>query len=255
LATVTLSYAVSFPILEPLDLHSRYSAPDFSGAERMAANHLQLRALSAVLGALVLDACSPRRPPTTPEPAAEAPAAVAPAVSKPRPARARRPRPAVDSAALERALVARHAHAPLARALVRHDASPELADRIAEAVVRESRRLRLSPSLVAGVLLVENRRLDTTAVSRAGALGLMQVMPLHAGGWGCESANLREVDANICHGTRILKRDVRRSSNLTVALRRYNGCVASASTPRCRRYPARVLAAAGRIRRDRLRQG
>lgn len=220
----------------------------------MAANHLRLRALSAVLGALVLDACTPRRPPTAPEPA-ELPAAAAPAVSQPRPARARRPRPAVDSAALERALVARHAHAPLARALVRRDAPPELADRIAEAVVRESRRLRLSPSLVAGVLLVENRRLDTTAVSRAGALGLMQVMPLHAGGWGCESDNLRELDANICHGARILKRDVRRSSNLNLALRRYNGCVASAATPRCRRYPARVLAAAGRIRRDMLRNG
>jgi hypothetical protein len=82
----------------------------------------------------------------------------------------------------------------------------------------------------------------------------MQVMPLHAGGWGCESDNLRELDANICHGTRILKRDVRRSSNLNVALRRYNGCVASAATPRCRRYPARVLAAAGRIRREMLRQ-
>ena len=190
-----------------------------------------------------------------PAPAAAAAPARRPAPAKPaKPAKPRRPKAAVDSAALERALVARRAHAPLARALVRHNASPELADRIAEAVVRESRRLRLSPSLVAGVLLVENRRLDTTAVSSAGALGLMQVMPLHAGGWGCESDNLRELEANICHGTRILKRDVRRSSTLNVALRRYNGCVASAATPRCRRYPARVLAAAGKIRRDMLRQ-
>ena len=223
----------------------------------MAANHVRLRALSAVLGALALDACSPRQPAPAPEPAVapvEAPAPTAPAASRPAPAKPRRPKAAVDSAALERALVARQAHAPLARALVRHNASPELADRIAEAVVRESRRLRLSPSLVAGVLLVENRQLDTTAVSSAGALGLMQVMPLHAGGWGCQSDNLRELEANICHGTRILKRDVRRSSTLNVALRRYNGCVASAATPRCRRYPARVLAAAGRIRRDMLRQ-
>jgi len=229
----------------------------------MAANHMRLRALSAALGALALDGCSPRQPALTPEPVVEAPApaptAAAPArrpapAKQAKPAKPRRPKAAVDSAALERALVARRAHAPLARALVRHNASPELADRIAEAVVRESHRLRLSPSLVAGVLLVENRRLDTTAVSSAGALGLMQVMPLHAGGWGCQSDNLRELEANICHGTRILKRDVRRSSTLNVALRRYNGCVASAATPRCRRYPARVLAAAGRIRRDMLRQ-
>src|SRR5688572_9892238 len=229
----------------------------------MAGNHLRLRALAATLGALALDGCSPRRPAPAPEPVAESPGAAptAAAPGKAAPASSQtarrpfRPRAAVDSAALERALVARHAHAPLARALVRHNAAPELADRIAEAVVRESRRLRLSPSLVAGVLLVENRRLDTTAVSSAGALGLMQVMPLHAGGWGCASDNLRELDANICHGTRILKRDVRRSSTLTVALRRYNGCVAAAATPRCRRYPARVLAAAGRIRKEMLRQG
>jgi soluble lytic murein transglycosylase-like protein len=229
----------------------------------MAANHVRLRALSAALGALALDACSPRQPAPAPEPVVEAPveapAAAAPAAatkpaSRPAPPKPRRPKTTVDSAALERALVARHAHMPLARALVRRNASPELADRIALAVVQESRRLRLSPSLVAGVLLVENHRLDTTAVSSAGALGLMQVMPLHAGGWGCESDNLRELEANICHGTRILKRDVRRSSTLNVALRRYNGCVASAATPRCRRYPAKVLAAAGKIRRDMLRQ-
>jgi soluble lytic murein transglycosylase-like protein len=225
----------------------------------MPANHMQLRALSAVLGALALDGCTPRQPPPpVPEPAATAaprPVEAPPSKLPPRKSSVRPVKRGVDSLALERALVARQAHAPLARALVQRNASPELADRIAEVVVAESRRLRLSPSLVAGVLLVENRRFDSTAVSSAGALGLMQVMPLHAGGWGCESDNLREIEANICHGTRILKRDVRRSSTLTVALRRYNGCVASASTPRCRRYPARVLATASRIRRDMLRSG
>ena len=224
----------------------------------MAAPHIRLRAIAAVCGSLVLDGCSAPPPPQppTPEPAVEVPAipVAAPEAppSPPRRAPSRRPPPVIDSAALERALLARHSHAPLARALVRRNASPELADRIAGAVVREARRLRLSPSLVAGVLLVENRQLDTAAVSSAGALGLMQVMPLHAGGWGCESDNLRELDANICHGTRILKRDVRRSSSLHVALRRYNGCVASAVTPRCRQYPTKVLAAAGRLRREML---
>jgi soluble lytic murein transglycosylase-like protein len=226
----------------------------------MAANHVRVRALAAVLGALALDGCTPRQRPAAPAPEPAASVAPQPVEAPPsklpiRKAPTRRPRPGVDSLALERALLAREAHAPLTRALVRRNASPELADRIAEVVVAESRRLRLSPSLVAGVLLVENRQLDSTAVSSAGALGLMQVMPLHAGGWGCESANLREVQANICHGTRILKRDVRRSSTLTLALRRYNGCVAAAATPRCRRYPARVLAAASRIRRDMLRNG
>ena len=161
----------------------------------MAAHHLRLRAVAAMLGALALDGCAAPRPAPVPAPepppSAATPAATPAPENRRAPARPRRPRPVVDSAALERALLARHAHEPLARALVRHNAPPELADRIAEAVVRESRRLRLSPSLVAGVLLVENRRLDTTAVSSAGALGLMQVMPLHAGGWGCDSDNLR----------------------------------------------------------------
>ncbi|HEU5170397.1 MAG TPA: transglycosylase SLT domain-containing protein [Gemmatimonadales bacterium] len=237
----------------------------------MAARHLRSGALAAALGALALEGCAGRRPAPTPV-AADAPpppaASPVPATAGP-PAKSPAPRAAAgakrrtgaprprsrsraDSAALERALVARRAHAPLARVLVRRNATPEVADRIAAAVVRESRRLRLSPSLVAGVLLVENRALDTAAVSGAGAVGLMQVMPLHAGGWGCRSANLREVDANICHGARILHRDVRRSATLATALRRYNGCVASAATPRCRRYPSKVLAAAGRIRREML---
>src|SRR5688572_9804686 len=103
----------------------------------MAANHVRLRALSAALGALALDACSPKRPSAAPEPVADAPAASAPAATKPASGKLRRPRPVVDSAALERALVSRHAHAPLARALVQRNASPEMADRIAEAVVRE----------------------------------------------------------------------------------------------------------------------
>jgi soluble lytic murein transglycosylase-like protein len=168
------------------------------------------------------------------------------------PAQARTPlrRPAVDSTALEFAVTARLAHEPLTRAIARRTRNPELAERAAWAVTREAGRLRMSPSLLAAVLLVENRQLDSAAVSSQGAIGLMQVMPMHAGSYGCESADLLNVDANICHGARILHLYLMRSRSVTLALRRYNGCVRGANTPRCYRYPVRVLATAGRLRRD-----
>jgi soluble lytic murein transglycosylase-like protein len=156
----------------------------------------------------------------------------------------------VDSTALEFAVTARLAHEPLTRAIARRTRNPELAERAAWAVTREAGRLRMSPSLLAAVLLVENRQLDSSAVSSQGAIGLMQVMPIHAGSYGCESADLMNVDANICHGARILHLYMVRSRSVTAALKRYNGCVRGANTPRCYRYPVRVLAQAARLRRD-----
>ena len=156
----------------------------------------------------------------------------------------------VDSAALELAVTARLAHEPLTRAIARRTRNPAMAERAAWAVTREAGRIRVSPSLLAAVLLIENRQLDSAAVSSQGAIGLMQVMPMHAGSYGCGSTNLTSVDANICHGARILQLYMVRSRSLTVALRRYNGCVRGANTPRCSRYPVRVLQTAARLRRD-----
>jgi soluble lytic murein transglycosylase-like protein len=156
----------------------------------------------------------------------------------------------VDSTALEFAVTARLAHRPLARALAKRSRNPVVAERAAWAVTREAGRLRMSPSLLAAVLLVENRPLDSAAVSSQGAVGLMQVMPIHAGGYGCGSADLRNVDVNICHGARLLHTYVVRTRSVQVALRRYNGCVRGANTPRCQRYPGRVLATAARLRRE-----
>ena len=164
----------------------------------------------------------------------------------------RAPRPLVDSTALEFAVTARLAHEPLTRAIARRTRNSELAERAAWAVTREAGRLRISPSLLAAVLLIENRQLDSAAVSSQGAIGLMQVMPIHAGSYGCESDDLRSVDSNICHGARILHLYLVRSRSVTVALRRYNGCVRGTNTPRCHRYPTRVLQTAALLRRDLL---
>jgi hypothetical protein len=119
----------------------------------------------------------------------------------------------------------------------------------AAALVREAERLRLSPSLLGAVLLIENGPLDPTAVSSQGAIGLMQVMPVHRGSYGC-FADLVDIDTNICHGASILKHMVRRTKSVPQALKRYNGCVRGRNTPRCHRYPGRVLRTASRLRRE-----
>lgn len=113
--------------------------------------------------------------------------------------------------------------------------------RIALALVREARRTGLDPRLLGGVLLVENPWLDPTVRSPVGAIGLMQVMPFHAGGWGCPRDDLTHVETNICHGTRILAEALRRTEgDLDAALLRYNGCKHGTNTPDCHRYPDRV---------------
>jgi hypothetical protein len=50
----------------------------------------------------------------------------------------------------------------------------------------------------------------------------------------------------------ILHTYIVRTRSVSVALRRYNGCVRGANTPRCSRYPVRVLRTAARLRRDML---
>jgi len=157
-----------------------------------------------------------------------------------------------DSAVLEREVLARYEHRPLARLLGRRTQEPALANRIARAILRESRRLNVTPSLLTGVLLTENPQLETGTVSSQGAIGLMQVMRFHAGEYDCGSEDLREVETNICHGAQVFGDYLRKSGSVRRALLRYNGCVSSANTPNCYRYPAKVLRNARLVRRQLL---
>jgi soluble lytic murein transglycosylase-like protein len=93
----------------------------------------------------------------------------------------------------------------------------------------------LPPGLVMAVLDVESR-FDPWAVSNAGAVGLMQVMPFWPEQLGMRRYELTHVAANVRMGCAILRyyleqerRDVRR------ALERYNGSVGH------RDYPDRVI--------------
>jgi soluble lytic murein transglycosylase-like protein len=157
-----------------------------------------------------------------------------------------------DSLRAEALLPASEIRRPLERFLGRYNTDRVLVRRISRAVLRESRRQQVPPSLIAAVLVTENTTLRPEARSSVGAQGLMQVMPMHAGAELCRSSDLVDVDSNICHGTLILARNLKRTSSSTAALLRYNGCVRGTNTPDCQRYPSRVLARAGIVRRELL---
>ena len=177
------------------------------------------------------------------------------------PARRRRRRPSTaapawgtpaDSLRAEALLPPSEIRRPLERFLGRYNTDRVLVRRISRAVLRESRRQQVPPSLIAAVLVTENTTLRPEAPSSVGAQGLMQVMPMHAGAELCRSSDLVDVDSNICHGTLILARNLRRTSSSTAALLRYNGCVRGTNTPDCRRYPVARAGAAGMVRRELL---
>lgn len=134
----------------------------------------------------------------------------------------------------------------VAAVLRQYTKDPIAADRIAGAIVDEGVRRNLDPALLVGVLLTEDATLDTTARSSVGARGLMQVMPGHAGKWGCGSRNLLSIESNICHGASILQDNMRSSPSTRVALLKYNGCVHGSNTPNCHSYPDKVMRAANK---------
>lgn len=137
--------------------------------------------------------------------------------------------------------------APIERVLLRYRNDPDLARRIAVALVREARRAGLEPRVLLAVLLVENPWIDPDARSFVGAVGLMQVMPLHRGHWGECGDDLESIDSNICHGAQIFAHYFRRTGgDVERALLRYNGCVNGTNTPDCHRYPYHVYARAGK---------
>ena len=136
---------------------------------------------------------------------------------------------------------------PIEQVLRFYSRDETLVRRIAVALVRESAEVEVDPRILTSVLLVENPWLDPEARSHVGAIGLMQVMPFHAGGWGCEGSDLTDLDVNICHGAKVFGHALQRSGgDLDVALLRYNGCVRGSNTPDCHLYPSKVYAAAGK---------
>jgi soluble lytic murein transglycosylase-like protein len=89
----------------------------------------------------------------------------------------------------------------------------------------EARRLQLPPGLVMAVIDVESR-FDRWAVSSAGAVGLMQVMPFWPNQLGMNNHELVRTPQNVRMGCTILKFYLdREKGDYTKALARYNGSV------------------------------
>ena len=99
----------------------------------------------------------------------------------------------------------------------------------------EATRAGLQPELVLAVIEVESN-FDRYAVSVAGALGLMQVMPFWLAEIGRHDDNLLHVDTNLRYGCAILKFYLdKENGDLRRALGRYNGSLGR------RRYPNKVI--------------
>jgi soluble lytic murein transglycosylase-like protein len=99
---------------------------------------------------------------------------------------------------------------------------------ILKEVICESQRPgeeRLPPGLVLAVIHVESR-FDRYAVSSAGAVGLMQVMPFWPEQLGMKRNELTRIPQNIRMGCAILRFYLRKERNsVTRALARYNGSI------------------------------
>ena len=100
----------------------------------------------------------------------------------------------------------------------------------------ESKRAGLEPELVLSVIQVESN-FNPYAISRVGAIGLMQVMPFWLKEIGKPGDNLFSPHTNLRYGCTILKFYLdKEKGNRTRALMRYNGT-------REWRYPAKVYKA------------
>ena len=113
----------------------------------------------------------------------------------------------------------------------------ESARRFLALVRYEAMRAGLDPHLVLAVIDVESK-FRKYAVSRAGARGLMQVMPFWVTEIGEPGHNLFHERTNLRYGCTILRHYLdRERGNLGNALARYNGSLGQAD------YPARVFRA------------
>jgi hypothetical protein len=125
------------------------------------------------------------------------------------------------------------------------------ADSIATFAVREAYVRGISPALIFGVMLTENARFISGAMSNVGAVGLMQVYPkiwLKKEFSDSLGRDLASDSTNVRYGVFILSRyfHPRTKTGATTtrdyrsALLHYNGCVNGTNTPNCKNYPDKV---------------
>ena len=126
--------------------------------------------------------------------------------------------------------------------------SQERADSVAFYAVRESYLNAIPPAVVFGVMLTENAKFVSSALSNVGAVGLMQVYPKI---WikalkDRFGTDLASDSTNLKYGIYILKQYIKSDSgtvkpnDVSTGLLRYNGCVRGTNTPNCKTYPTKV---------------
>ena len=119
--------------------------------------------------------------------------------------------------------------------LARQVKDPEERMEILTRVQYEAARVELPPELILAVIDVESN-FDRDAISVAGALGLMQVMPFWKDEIGRPDDNLNRIDTNLRYGCTILRFYLdKESGDLRRALGRYNGSLGK------RKYPNKVI--------------
>ncbi len=123
----------------------------------------------------------------------------------------------------------------MSRRLERQVRDPDERIRILTRVHYEANRVGLPPELILAVIEVESN-FDRYAISVAGAIGLMQIMPFWLDEIGRPGDNLLHIDTNLRYGCTILKFYYdKENGNLQRALGRYNGSLGK------RKYPNKVI--------------
>ncbi len=123
----------------------------------------------------------------------------------------------------------------MSRRLARQVRDPEERIALLTLVHMEAQRVELPPELILAVIEVESN-FDRYAVSVAGALGLMQIMPFWIKEIGRPDDNLLHTSTNLRYGCTILRFYYdKEKGDLRRALGRYNGSLGK------RKYPNKVI--------------
>jgi soluble lytic murein transglycosylase-like protein len=123
----------------------------------------------------------------------------------------------------------------MSRRLERQVKDPEERINILKLVHLEASRAELPPELILAVIETESN-FDRYAISVAGAIGMMQIMPFWLDEIGRPNDNLLHVETNLRYGCTILKFYLdKENGDLRRALGRYNGSLGK------RKYPNKVI--------------
>ena len=123
----------------------------------------------------------------------------------------------------------------MSRRLERQVRDPEERIKILKLVHLEAKRAEIAPELVLAVIETESN-FDHYAISVAGAIGLMQIMPFWLDEIGRPDDNLLHIHTNLRYGCTILKFYLdKEDGDLRRALGRYNGSLGK------RKYPNKVI--------------